>query len=270
MKVHEERERPVGEVEAQEGQERRVDAQERREEEREEKKEDANSLHEECHVSNRHDTVAQRMVDPSRQRTTHAQRQRRRVWRAVRRAVEQARDEDRAGEAHCLAEEAEGDGETERQTTQTVQRKYVAPRCCTCRKTQQQLQQQKHQQPQQGGSFNDVLVVDRYSTVSCARFMLVHTDVAVMANREALYDTYHSNVDTERELTMFVPIHLFQFRFADTEQYFLRLPPSPINWWPSWLISLKYFWTGDKHGPGARPRLLVRGQRRVSVVLERQ
>ena len=91
-----------------------------------------------------------------------------------------------------------------------------------------------------------------------------------MANREALYDAYHSNVDTERELTMFVPIHLFQFRFADTEQYFLRLPPSPINWWPSWLITLKYFWTGDKHGLGARPRLLVRGQRRVSVVLERQ
>ena len=29
-------------------------------------------------------------------------------------------------------------------------------------------------------------------------------------------------------------IHLFQFSFADTEQYFLRPPPTLINWWPSW------------------------------------
>ena len=32
-------------------------------------------------------------------------------------------------------------------------------------------------------------------------------------------------------------IHLFQFRFADTEQYFLRPPPTLISWWPSWWIT---------------------------------
>ena len=39
----------------------------------------------------------------------------------------------------------------------------------------------------------------------------------------------------------FMTIHLFQFRFADTEQYFLRPPPTLINWWPSWLITLTFF-----------------------------
>ena len=31
--------------------------------------------------------------------------------------------------------------------------------------------------------------------------------------------------------------HLFQFSLADTEQYFVRHPPTLINWWPSWRIS---------------------------------
>ena len=31
-------------------------------------------------------------------------------------------------------------------------------------------------------------------------------------------------------LLTFMTIHLFQFRFADTEQCFLRLPPALINW----------------------------------------
>ena len=34
-------------------------------------------------------------------------------------------------------------------------------------------------------------------------------------------------------LLAFMTIHLFQFRFADTEQYFLRPPRTLINW-PSW------------------------------------
>ena len=54
--------------------------------------------------------------------------------------------------------------------------------------------------------------------------------------------------------------------FADTEQYFLRPPPSLINWRPSWLITLTYFWTGDDHVRGARQKhqlVWVRGLGRI-------
>merc|ERR1712136_340768 len=50
-------------------------------------------------------------------------------------------------------------------------------------------------------------------------------------------------------LLTFMTIHLFQFRFADTEQYFLRPPPTLINWHPSWLITLTFFWTDNKQVP---------------------
>ena len=63
---------------------------------------------------------------------------------------------------------------------------------------------------------------------------------------------------------------IFQFRFADTEQYFLRPPPSLINWRPSWLITLTYFWTGDDHVRGARQKhqlVWVRGLGESRVVL---
>ena len=88
-----------------------MDAQERREEEREDKKEDANSLHEECHVSNRHMTWWHNVwwIRVGNGPHMRSARGRRRVWRAARRAAEQARDEDRAGEAQCIAEKAEGE-----------------------------------------------------------------------------------------------------------------------------------------------------------------
>merc|ERR1712136_386970 len=50
-------------------------------------------------------------------------------------------------------------------------------------------------------------------------------------------------------LLTFMTIHLFQFRFADTEQYLLRPPPTLINWHPSWLITLTFFWTDNKQVP---------------------
>ena len=37
-------------------------------------------------------------------------------------------------------------------------------------------------------------------------------------------------------------IHFFQFRLADTEQKFLRPPPTFINWHPSWLITFTSLW----------------------------
>ena len=55
-------------------------------------------------------------------------------------------------------------------------------------------------------------------------------------------------------LLTFMTIHLFQFRFAETEQYFLRPPPTLINWWPSWLITLTFFWTDDKNVPAVPVR----------------
>ena len=35
-------------------------------------------------------------------------------------------------------------------------------------------------------------------------------------------------------LLTFMTFYLFQCRSADTEQYFLRLPPTLNNWWPCW------------------------------------
>jgi len=47
-------------------------------------------------------------------------------------------------------------------------------------------------------------------------------------------------------LLTFMTIHLFQFRFGDTEQfgpYFVRPPPYLINFWG--ILSLNLFWTDD-------------------------
>ena len=43
--------------------------------------------------------------------------------------------------------------------------------------------------------------------------------------------------------------HLFQFRFADTGNHNLSPPLTLINWWPSSLITLTFFWTDDNHVP---------------------
>ena len=37
--------------------------------------------------------------------------------------------------------------------------------------------------------------------------------------------------------------------YADTEPCTLRSPPTLINWYSSWLITLKFFWTDDTHVP---------------------
>jgi len=51
-------------------------------------------------------------------------------------------------------------------------------------------------------------------------------------------------------LLTFMTIHLFQFRFGDTEQfgpYYLRSPPYLINFWG--ILSLNLFWTDDTSVP---------------------
>ena len=42
---------------------------------------------------------------------------------------------------------------------------------------------------------------------------------------------------TDLMLLTHTTILLFQFSFADTEQYSLRPPPTLINWWPSWWVT---------------------------------
>ena len=92
------------------GQERRVDAQGRREEEGGEKQEGVNSLHDECHVWNRHMTWWQNAWWIRVDNGPHmcSARGRRRAWRAARRAAEQVRDGNWVEETKNLAEEAVG------------------------------------------------------------------------------------------------------------------------------------------------------------------
>ena len=89
-----------------------------------EEQKETNSMHEESHVSNRHMTWWHnawwiRVDNGPHMRSA---RGRRRVWRAARRAAEQARNEDGAGEVQRLAEEAEREKwerrQTDRQTRQ--------------------------------------------------------------------------------------------------------------------------------------------------------
>ena len=127
VSAREERTEQEREVEAQEGHESEGKAQEGHEGEVKAQggqQENANSVHEECHVSNRHMTWWHnawwiRVDNGPHMRSA---RGRRRVWRAARRAAEQARDEDGAGEVQRLAEEAErekwGRKQTDRQTRQ--------------------------------------------------------------------------------------------------------------------------------------------------------
>ena len=42
----------------------------------------------------------------------------------------------------------------------------------------------------------------------------------------------------------------FKSRSADTEEYFCGLPPTLINWWPSWVITLLYLWSSEENVPG--------------------
>ena len=122
-KAQEARSKEEGEAQAQEGhgggqemttQEKCVEA-----------KKEANSMHEESDVSNRHMTWWKnawwiRMDSGPHMRTA---RGRRRIWRAARRAAEQACDDDTIQETRSLAEEAKGEkwGRKERKEGTTRQ-----------------------------------------------------------------------------------------------------------------------------------------------------
>jgi len=53
-------------------------------------------------------------------------------------------------------------------------------------------------------------------------------------------------------LGTFMTIHLFQFRFGDTEQFFLRPPPMMISWYG--IPELNLFWTKDLEVPAVPVR----------------
>ena len=147
-KAQEERERLAREAKAQEEREREVSTHEERkraeaqeghegkevlttQKECVEEKKETNSMQEEHDVSNRHMTWWRnawwiRVDSGPHMRTA---RGRRRVWRAARRAAEQARDNDGVGETQSFAEEAEGEtggrkrweqGRTKREESNTL------------------------------------------------------------------------------------------------------------------------------------------------------
>ena len=64
-----------------------------------------------------------------------------------------------------------------------------------------------------------------------------------------------------------VTIHLFLFRFADTEPRTLRSPPTLINWYSSWLITLKFFWTDNTHVPVVPVRDIFLNEYKVLEIL---
>ena len=96
-----------------------------------EAKKETNSMHEESDVSKRHMTWWEnawwiRMDGGPHMRTA---RDRRRIWRAARRAAEQARDDDRVEETRSLAEEAEERDvgkKKGRETNKAIQWKHFA------------------------------------------------------------------------------------------------------------------------------------------------
>jgi hypothetical protein len=53
-------------------------------------------------------------------------------------------------------------------------------------------------------------------------------------------------------LGTFMTIHLFQFRFGDTTQYFIRPPPMLISWYG--IPQLNLFWTKDTNTPAVPVR----------------
>ena len=126
-----------GQARERKAQEREADAQEGHDEEmttREkcvEAKKEVSSMHKENDVSNRHMTWWRnawwiRVDSGPHMRTA---RGRRRVWRAARRAAEQAQDNDGVGETQSFAEEAEGEtgrrqrweqGRTKREESNTL------------------------------------------------------------------------------------------------------------------------------------------------------
>ena len=147
-----------------------------------EDKRETNSMQEEHDVSNRHMTWWRnawwiRMDSGPHMRTA---RGRRRIWRAARRAAEQARDNDRVGETQSLAKEAEGETggrkKWERGTTGEKKATHIARR----------LPRRKRNSPNSSSSNRS------------DAFAVTPANMSVMMDNEALYDAHRRSPGAKR------------------------------------------------------------------------
>ena len=139
-------EREVSAQEERTEQEREVEAQEGQEE-------DVNSVHDECHVSNRymtwwHNAWWIRVDNGAHMRSAKG---RRRTWRAVRQAAEQVRDGNRVGETWREEKERlkKGERQEERQHRKSNATLHLILHVSQQQHQQQQQQQKKQKQQQQ-------------------------------------------------------------------------------------------------------------------------
>ena len=139
-------------------------------------------MQEEHDVSNRHMTWWRnawwiRMDSGPHMRTA---RGRRRIWRAARRAAEQARDNDRVGETQSLAKEAEGETggrkKWERGTTGEKKATHIARR----------LPRRKRNSPNSSSSNRS------------DAFAVTPANMSVMMDNEALYDAHRRSPGAKR------------------------------------------------------------------------
>jgi hypothetical protein len=93
-------------------------------------------------------------------------------------------------------------------------------------------------------------IVEEYILLSAMLHVFVGLrrtwDKKGMVKSAGLFPTMNLGLSGVMLLT-FMTIHLFQFRFGDTHQYFLRPPPMLISWYG--LPKLNLFWTTDIHTP---------------------
>jgi succinate dehydrogenase hydrophobic anchor subunit len=89
-------------------------------------------------------------------------------------------------------------------------------------------------------------VVEEYILLSAMLHMFVGVrrslDKKAMIKAQGVFPLMNLAI-TGLMLGTFMTIHLFQFRFGDTEQYFIRPPPMMISWYG--IPHLNLFWTQD-------------------------
>jgi len=90
-------------------------------------------------------------------------------------------------------------------------------------------------------------IVEEYIILSAMLHMFVGLrrtwDKKSMAAKSGLFPTMNLGLSGV-VLGTFMTIHLFQFRFGDTLQYYIRPPPMLVSWYG--LTKLNLFWTEDK------------------------
>jgi len=93
-------------------------------------------------------------------------------------------------------------------------------------------------------------IVEEYILLSAALHIFVGLrrswDKKKMASTAGIFPTMNLAISGVM-LGTFMTIHLFQFRFGDTQQFFLRPPPMLISWYG--IPKLNLFWTADVDVP---------------------